>query len=173
MEQILILTGARRVGKTTVCSKAVRLARKQGLACGGLLTLAQHGVRDVVDVKSERQRRLTQSPNATRGVIQGRFCFDADTLHWGNRILARATPCDLLVIDEIGPLELARNQGWTSYSNVLKDGRFALALVVVRSELVTRVGASLQDRDPRVVIVTPSNRNQLPSMVIRQLKREL
>lgn len=173
MAQILILTGARRVGKTTVCSKAIRLAKKQDLTCGGLLTLAQHGVRDVVDVKSERRRRLTQCPDATKGVIQGRFCFDADTLRWGNRVLARATPCDLLVIDEVGPLELARSQGWTSYSNVLKAGRFALALVVVRSELVNRMRASLQGCKPRVVIVTPDNRNQLPATVIRELKCEL
>ncbi|MFW6082910.1 MAG: nucleoside-triphosphatase [Chloroflexota bacterium] len=173
MEQILILTGARRVGKTTVCSKAVRLAKKQDLTCGGLLTLAEHGGRDVVDVKSERQRRLTQCPDATHRIVQGRFCFDPDTLRWGNRVLARATPCDLLVIDEIGPLELARNQGWTSYRYVLKAGRFALALVVVRSELVTRMCVSLQDCKPRVVIVKPDNRNLLPATVIRQLKREL
>ena len=40
------------------------------------------------------------------------YC-DAEVLAWGTRILQQATPCDLLVVDELGPLKFERGEGWT------------------------------------------------------------
>lgn len=173
MGRVLILTGERGVGKTTVCSRVVHLAREHGYTCSGLLTLAQEGLRDVVDVAKRSQRRLTQGYKDVSPIIQGRFRFSARTLSWGNDVLSRATPCDLLVVDELGPLEVERQEGWVVAFDVLATGGFTVALVVVRPELVGQV----RDRLPRcpapdVITVTRENRDRLPLILLKVLTAE-
>ena len=62
--RLVILTGERRVGKSTVCAELTVLAREAGLRCGGILTLANDGERDVVDAQTRERRRLTRPPGA-------------------------------------------------------------------------------------------------------------
>jgi nucleoside-triphosphatase THEP1 len=162
------------VGKTTVCRKAVARAQRKGYRCAGILTLAGDGIRVVVDVSTGRQRHLTQPPDEERAVIQGRFRFDPQTLSWGNAVLSQATPCDVLVIDEIGPLEMERGKGWESALDVLRAGGYALGLPVVRPELIARVCDELADHDaPDVLRVTRETREGLPADLVKMVEREM
>jgi nucleoside-triphosphatase THEP1 len=170
--RIVVLTGERGIGKSTVCRNTVALARDEGYACGGLLTLAHDDVRDALDVSSGDVRRLTQEGPATRAVDQGRFRFDPQVLTWANRALIRATPCDLLVVDEIGPLELERGGGWTNAFHVLQGRDFALALVVVRPELVVQAQSRLPDCATVVIAVARENRDELPGTLMGMLRQE-
>ena len=54
----------------------------------------------------------------------------------GNRVIQSSIPCDLLVIDELGPLEFKLSLGWVSALEVIKTAQFRLALVVIRPELL-------------------------------------
>jgi nucleoside-triphosphatase THEP1 len=171
---IIILTGERGVGKSTVCRTTVALAQARRYTCGGILTLnGANGSRDVLDLRSGSTRRLTLEHNATSGVIQGRFRFDPETLNWGNAALARALPCHLLVVDELGPLEIERGKGWLKACSVLSQTGFALALVVVRPELVTRAQRQLPGDATMIFTVTPDNRDGLPVVLLEILEREL
>jgi nucleoside-triphosphatase THEP1 len=167
-----VLTGERGIGKTNVCRATVAAARREGYACGGILTLADGDLRDVFDVSSGDVRRLTLERDAARAVDQGRFRFDPRALRWGSAALARATPCDLLVVDEIGPLELERGGGWANAFDVLHSQDFALALVVVRPELVARARPRLLGATMRVVSVNRENRDQLPDTLMELLREE-
>ena len=157
------------MGKTTVCRRAVTLAKAAGWTCGGLLTLRAggRGQREVVEVRTGDRRRLT---TFTAGVRQGRYLFDPEALAWGARALTRALPCDLLVVDEMGPLEVERQQGWVAALDLLRAGRFRMALVVVRPELVAEVRRRLAALDPAVVTVTRRNRDQLPAALVEGLE---
>ncbi len=154
---IVLVTGLRGVGKTTLCLRTVTLAKEAHYSCAGLLTLRDDDRRILVDVQTGDRRSLTASGPA--GVPVGRYLFDPDALAWGTAILARSTPCDLLVVDELGPLEMAGG-GWAVGLDVLQGGCFSLALVVVRPELV----AEALERFPDAwsVEVTPENRDGLP-----------
>lgn len=166
MASVILLTGERGIGKSTVCRETVALAQGEGYACGGILTLAHGDVRHVMDVSSGDMRRLTLEAGAAEGVGQGRFRFDPRVLSWGDKALARATPCDLLVIDEIGPLELERGGGWVKALDVLRGGDFALAVVVVRPELVIQAQQQLPQCATVVLAVTRENRHQLPQTLM-------
>ncbi len=158
----VLLTGPREVGKTTLCLRTVTLAKNAGYSCAGLLTQREDDDRRVVvDVRTGDRRPLTAS--GPTGVPVGRYLFDPDALAWGTDILARSTPCDLLVIDELGPLEMGGG-GWAVGMDVLREGRFLLALVVVRPELVTEVLERFPDA--WVVEVTPENRDGLPAWLV-------
>jgi nucleoside-triphosphatase THEP1 len=65
-----------------------------------------------------------------------RWRFHPDALIRGDALLRASQDCDLLVIDEIGPLELIDHGGWTSALDVLKEGRYRQALVVIRPGLL-------------------------------------
>ena len=172
--RIVILTGERGVGKSTVCRETIALAQAKRYTVGGILTLGRPtGARDVLDLRSGYVRRLTVGPDVTPAVIQGRFRFDPETLAWGNDALVRATPCHLLVVDELGPLELEREEGWLGAFDVLHQADFSLALVVVRPELIARAQLRLPASAVTVFIVTTDNRNDLPGLLMEMLGKEL
>lgn len=171
---LIILTGERGVGKTTVCREAVTLAQAKGYACGGIITLTQpDGELDVLDVSSGETRRLTLPPDARPAIVQGRFRFAPDAMGWGNVALTRATPCQLLVVDELGPLELEQERGWTKAFDVLQRGDFALALVAIRPELVVKAQLRLPSGATTVLKVTPEDRDNLPSILLEMLGRAI
>lgn len=173
MTRIIVLTGDRGVGKTTVCSRTATLARGSGYTCGGILTVSRAGdVRDLLDVRSKETRRLTLERGKEPAVIQGRFRFNPETLEWGNSVLARAVPCELLVVDEIGPLEMQRERGLAGALGVLRGTDFALALVVVRPELLLQAQRRLPSSATTVLAVTVENRDRLPTVLLHMLKRE-
>jgi len=154
----VLITGIRGVGKTTLCLRTVALAQEACYSCAGLLTLREDDDhRVVVDVRTGDRRALTAT--GPGGVPVGRYIFDPDTLAWGAEILAHSTPCDLLVVDELGPLEM-EGDGWAVGMDILQAGRFHLGLVVVRPELVTRVLERFPDA--WTLEVTPENRDGLP-----------
>jgi nucleoside-triphosphatase THEP1 len=171
---IVILTGERGVGKSTVCRETIARAEARRYACGGILTLSRpNGARDVLDVRSGSSRRLTLRTGAGAAVVQGRFRFDPEILAWGNDVLARAVPCHLLVVDELGPLEIERGQGWPKAFDVLQEADFALALVVVRPELSAQAQRRLPAGATKVRIVTVENRDELPDVLLGRLEREI
>ncbi len=172
MGRLIVLTGGRGVGKSTVCHRAVALAEEKGYRCGGIVTLARQGVRHVLDVSSGRRRRLTQAPDGGGAVIQGRFRFNPQTLSWGNAVLSRAIPCDLLVVDEVGPLEVERGRGWVRAFEVLRAGEYALALLVVRPELMAQARDRLAGCALESLTVTRENRDRLPVSLVEMVKEQ-
>ncbi|MEA3340369.1 MAG: nucleoside-triphosphatase [Chloroflexota bacterium] len=172
--RIIILSGERGAGKSTVCRKTVALAQAQGYTCGGLITLRCPGDDlDVLDTRAGSTRRLTLGPDDSPAVIQGRFRFNPGTLAWGNNVLARATPCDLLVVDELGPLEIEQGWGWQQALTALRKAEFTLALVVVRPGLVMQVQLKLPESALAVLTVTDQNRDGLPATLLGILEREM
>jgi nucleoside-triphosphatase THEP1 len=171
---VIILTGERGVGKTTVCQKAVAIAQSKDYVCHGILTLSQPGgERDVADVCSGDKKRLTVGPDAEQVVIQGRFRFDPETLAWGNKVLSKAHDCELFVVDELGPLEIERGGGWYKAFYTLQRNDYALAVAVVRPELVIPAQLRLPSGAATVLAVTPADRDDLPFILVEILESEI
>lgn len=142
---IMLLTGDRGSGKTSVCQRWAHQARTAGWDVAGLLSPAvfDRGLKvaiDACDLRSGERRRLAwmrTSVTPAEGLCTPAWCFDPATIVWGNQVLAAATPCDLLIVDELGPLELEHGQGWTAGIAAVNTRRYRQAWVVVRRELLT------------------------------------
>jgi ABC-type cobalamin/Fe3+-siderophores transport system ATPase subunit/nucleoside-triphosphatase THEP1 len=142
--QRLVVTGARGSGKSRWCAAVVAAARARGLSVAGVASPAVlEGGRkvaiDLVDLRRDARRRLAEVRRADEpGTSTQRWRFDEAALAWGNAALreAAATRVDLLVVDELGPLEFVRGVGFTEGVSALDAGRFAVACVVVRPALV-------------------------------------
>ena len=177
MDRIILLTGERGVGKTHVCERVVEEARSRGFSCAGVLSRALFEGQDkvginLVDVASGEERPLASADDVPGEVRWGRYRFVASSVAWGTEALAKASPCDLLVVDEVGPLELERGQGFAMALDVLAKGSFALGLVVIRPALLDRVAGRLQGKRPLVLEVSLGNRDLLPGRIIALLEEE-
>lgn len=66
----------------------------------------------------------------------GCWQLDKSVLAWGNEILAGLKNEQIVVIDEIGPLELEAGDGFREALALLDEKRYRAALVVVRPALL-------------------------------------
>ena len=171
---IVIVTGERNIGKSTLCHKVCSAGQAQGYTCTGIITLrSPTGQLDVLDVRSGEQRQLTTSITTAQSLVQGRFTFDAQTISWGNQILTAAVPCDLLIVDELGPIEFVRGQGWMTAFDVLAHRDYAVALVVIRAELLARAQEKLPFGAKAVVDVTQENRDSLGASLVERIGQHI
>jgi len=136
-----MLTGERGVGKTTFCRALASHARLAGWNVGGLITSAILTVEGKSGILAENIKTgdtrplasLNQDPSFNLQV--GKWYFDPSTISWGNQVICDSVPCELLIIDEFGPLEFHHHQGWWDSVDVIRRNEYRIALVVVRSEL--------------------------------------
>lgn len=143
------LTGPRGAGKTTFCRHLIARARQAGWDVAGVTSPAviEDGERvgfDAEDIRSGERHGLGRAqPQPGFSIRLGRWFISPAALAWANQIFARCCPCDLLIVDEIGPLELVRGEGWTSALSALRAGVYRAAVVVVRPELLEEAHAAL------------------------------
>lgn len=158
---IFILTGPSGSGKTTACRELMALARQRGLDCAGIVCPARFengrktGI-DLLDVRTGERRPLAEVDDRPADLRIGPFRFDTRSMRWGIAVLDAACPCDVLIVDEIGPLELARRQGWINALDVLRSKQFGVAITVVRPRLVEAFRGVVKDVSLRVLTMPPA-----------------
>lgn len=150
-----LLTGSIGIGKTTLCHRLVALLRQQGLEPAGILAPAliddqgrKIGIR-LLRIETEEERVLALVEGDLQGPRTGRYAFDADVMAWGLSGLRRALrgKYDLVLIDEIGPLELLRGEGLAPVLDDLRKLDGSHVLIVVREVLVKMLKERLGRHD--------------------------
>ena len=172
---IFVLTGESGCGKTTLCKRVVASLKARGLDVAGVVTLprlaAQRGEKigmDVEDVRTGERVALAERVAVGKGTANLSWQFDASSVERGAQILREATPCDVLVVDELGPLELIHNEGWIVALDILQAGHYRAALVVVRPSLLEDLRARVK-LQVAVETVTPANREELLKQIVQIL----
>ena len=157
-QRIVIVSGGRGAGKTGFCRVFAKAARSAGLIVVGLVWPAvcvQGGkiAIDLSDLSSAETRRLAERARAhTPGTAGLGWRFDPTVLDWGNQVLRAAVASDLLVIDELGPLEVHGLGGLSAGFAAIGDGRHRQVIVVVRPELI----AAARLRWPEAAVIEPA-----------------
>jgi nucleoside-triphosphatase len=154
---ILVLTGKRGDGKTTFCGTLAEQASVAGWDVAGLLSpgIFKDGVKTGIltqDLRTGEARPLarvaTFATHSTSFTLPlGQWLFDPTVVDWGNEILQSRQPCDLFIIDELGPLEFSRGEGWVNAFDALRQVRYRLGVVVIRPECIdafAKTGFSFQ-----------------------------
>ena len=178
--RIYLITGDINSGKTSFCSNFLRMlpeTAQQRWRIRGILSppLIQRDEKQgilAVDLESGESRRLAVlNTGATGGIQTPRWQFDVDTLHWCNQVLAHAVPCDLLIVDELGPLELQRESGFMEGIHAVDSRNFPIGLVVVRSSLLEIALHHWPDAFP-IQIATPAMAESAAVSLLESLKED-
>lgn len=139
---LILLSGPSGCGKTSWCLQLVQIAEQHKLSAEGLVSPAvfQAGKKTAIDL-----RRLPNGPchrlanrrqEEAKGVLTEDWHFDAGQIGWGERHLASLRNPELLIIDELGPLEFLNGMGWQAAFPLIEQRAYRLAVVVVRPTLL-------------------------------------
>lgn len=173
----VVLTGEVHVGKTTICRAVVDLARQRGYRVRGFLTLPifdRAGQRlgfTLLNLANAEQRELARVERCYGGPTVGPFHFDPAVLQWGYDIVAEAVAegCDLLVMDEVGRLELEQDTGFAPALDLLVGDVVPRGLLVVRSALLDAFRRRVLHLEYVTFEVTIHNREAAPVQVAQWL----
>ena len=197
-KRALILSGERGLGKTSLVLELASLLRASGLSVGGVASPSERGGDGIptevslVDLRSGESRALASRSRELGGPsMPGRrwspesmaeappFSFSRETLAWGAETLRReieAAP-GLLVMDEVGPLELKWGSG---FREVLEELVRAASdpggpreppriLLTVRPSLAAVLAARFPAGTAAVVELTEENRGSLAEKIAKRL----
>lgn len=137
-----ILSGPREIGKTTFLKQLIEQTQDLHIRVAGVISPAvvengQKTAIDLVDLSTGSVKRLANlRQTENQGIYTERWAFSTESLEWGNQLLVASIPCDLLIVDELGPIELERGQGWQNGVLALSSNQFLTAVVVIRPELL-------------------------------------
>jgi nucleoside-triphosphatase THEP1 len=126
-----------------------------------------------VDILTAERRILARTDRDLGGPHVGPYSFDGAAFAWATRVLDQAVgACDLLVVDEVGRLELERGAGLYAIVPWLASGQVGCSLVLVRDSLQVELQARLAALDSGieqlVFRVNENNRQELPRVILEE-----
>jgi len=174
----IFVTGRPGVGKTTLIFKVSNELKARGLNVGGIVTLEVRsgGVRvgfKIVDIQSGAEARLASVSSAV-GPRVGKYLVHVENLNAFavTSILRALEQCDLVVVDEIGPMELKSQKFIDAVRKALASEKPLLASLhyKLKHPLLDYIRSR---RDFEIVELTPLNRDVLPSTIVEKFLKVL
>lgn len=141
-KNIWIITGPRSVGKTRFCTSLVQTARLQGWQVEGVIcppgySGSEKSFIEIENLQTREHATLARVKGEETGSLQTEhWLFDEKVVSWANDFLGSISRCDLLLIDELGPLEFLREKGWQNGLIAVDNADYRIAVIVVRPELI-------------------------------------
>lgn len=146
MEKIIgkvnIISGEREVGKTYFCSKLVEKLKLKGFSAAGIISPGIYhnnkkiGIASVNIKTGDKVKLADYSPGWDNEKPLRMWKINDDAIYWGNKVLSKSIPCDVLIIDELGFLELEENNGWDTSFEIINGNGYKIAFLVIRNDLL-------------------------------------
>jgi nucleoside-triphosphatase THEP1 len=148
IKKIFIVTGDRASGKTSLLTALTGEFQQRQHKIGGILSpvvwMDSNRIGyDVINIQNGKRVPLCRNEPDGTGIKIGEWIFRDDGIQFGQTALDPSSliPCDLVIIDEVGPLELD-NKVWATSIDRLIHSSTCPIILVVREHLIERV----QDR---------------------------
>ncbi len=174
----ILLTGGVGGGKTTVCRKILSRLEQNSVKCGGVLgdNFTQDGVKsgiDALNIKSKKTSPLARlKKNSTvRGFDTQKYRISADGIEFVAKALEDALECDVIFVDEVGPLEMKKQGVINALEKVMEYG--ANKVVVARRKYVSKILKMFPDKGFMVFDVSKKNRDTLPEEITKLIENEV
>jgi len=176
LKRIIFLTGPPGIGKTTVLLKAVEKLRSMGFKVGGMMSreVRERGVRvgfKIVDLSTGREGWLAHVRQPVGPKISKYRVNLSDLESVGVKSVREAVlNADLIVIDEVGPMELFSKPFRDAVKAALESGKPVLGTIHYRARdpLVTMIKSR---EDVEVLKVTAVNRGHLHETITETVSK--
>ena len=177
-KRITLISGGPGVGKTTVIIKTAEILKAQGYKIGGIVTNEKRegDVRvgfEIQDLAAQRRGWLAQV-NQLTGPRIGKYRVNLDDLErvGTNAIKNAIKNADIIIIDEIGPMELFSKTFKESVTQAMDSVKPVIATVHGKNTdpFVSNVKAH---QDSEVYEITTENRDLIHNFIIEKINRIL
>jgi nucleoside-triphosphatase len=167
----LLLTGRPGIGKTTLINESVRRIRETGIKIGGISTreIRSRGIRKgfmIRDIESGREA-IMASTDFKKGPNIGRYRVDISALTevGVTAIHTAIEEAEVIVIDEIGPMELLSPEMSKIILRAIESAKPVLGVIhwKMRERLTHAI---LSNPKTKVVEVRHDNRDSLVSKIV-------
>ncbi|KKH47124.1 NTPase [Methanosarcina sp. 1.H.A.2.2] len=171
----IAVTGRPGIGKSTVVAKtAEKLADQPGFKIGGIQTteIRKEGQREGFSIRNfaTGETGILSSIKGS-GPRVGKYHINLEDLEKiGANALRNALDCNLIVIDEVGPMELKSGTFILAVEAVLESDKPVLA-VLHRSS--SHLLAQRIRKEFEVLTVDEGNRDELPEKISNRFLKEL
>ncbi len=160
-QKIIIITGEQSEGKTSFLEKIIPMLKQSGLGIYGFIAKAyfENGIKCgymLHDIYSGSKTNIIQTEDFPGAIKFRRFFFNTEGIDKGRAILDSEIDFDadnILIIDEIGPLELDGG-GWAESINKLTTLSQYNMIWIVRKKLVEVVIKKWNLTDPIVIDIS-------------------
>ena len=172
-KRLLLLTGSPGVGKTTVLLRVVECLKAKGYSVGGMLSREVRSDKtrvgfEILDLSSDRRGWLAHV-NRKVGPSVGKYRVNLEDLDniGANAIVNAAENFDVVVIDEIGPMELFSEKFKEAVRRAVEGGKLVVGVVhwKARDRLIEEVK---KREDTEVFVVAYENRNKLHETIVEK-----
>ena len=169
----MLITGTPGAGKTTVLSKVIETLKAKGYSVGGMISreVRTCGTRvgfEVLDLGSGRRGWLAHT-DQKQGPRVGRYRVNLEDLdNIGVDAIVKAIEnLDIIVIDEIGPMELYSEKFKMAVKRAAESGKFVISTIhwKARDKLIMEVKAR---EDAEIYMVTYENRGNLHEIIVEK-----
>ena len=176
-ENIIILRGAEKTGKSTFLKHVVETLKRKNIKVGGFISPSvyeneQHLGYDLVDLQSGKRMVLSRIDGNSGMPKVGNYYFSEEGIDFGNNIMDpnNLKNIDVVIIDEVGPWEL-KNQGWAKGLTELARSFEHIMIWVVRESIVDKVIENWSLKNPMIIDTKNDDINLLCDNIILQLKK--
>ena len=174
MNRIFLITGRPGIGKTTALLKTVNELKNKGYIVGGMLSreVRENGRRvgfEIIDLSTGNKGELAHLNQPTGPQVSKYKVNLADLDQIGVKAIRDGLKgAEVVVIDEIGPMELFSSAFKEAIKDVIHSQK--LVLGVIHHSARDRIIDSTKGRnDTEIVEATLENRRGLPRLLIQEI----
>ncbi|MEM2561752.1 MAG: NTPase [Candidatus Bathyarchaeia archaeon] len=177
-KRILLVTGKPGSGKTTAILKVAEALKAEGYRIGGMISreVREEGTRvgfEIIDLNSYN-RGLLAHIGQQIGPRLGKYRVNLNDLNrvGVSAILNAIMECDIIVIDEIGPMELFSEPFREAVLKAVESNKLIIGVIHWRAidKLVDKIKSM---NDAEVFDLTLENRNDIPKVILKKAKNYL
>jgi nucleoside-triphosphatase len=171
LKRLILITGQPSIGKTTILLRTVDALKIKGYKIGGMISreIREGGTRvgfEIVDLETG-QRGWLAHVNQPAGPKISKYrvnLTDLDTIG-ASSILNAVADADVIVVDEIGPMELFSPTFKDAVSRAIESEKPVLGTIHYRARdsLITAIKVR---EDAEILEVTRENREHLHNLII-------
>lgn len=143
-KKVYIISGHSNDEKTNWIMKSVEFLKEKNLSFAGVVAPGvwvddeKTGIDSFLLPNEELVHLAVRKPDFSEGYSR-KWKIDDEVMKKINTHLGNLGDCNYVVIDEIGPLEIIKKQGFTNALKILEEGYYQNVIVALRPSLVERL----------------------------------
>jgi nucleoside-triphosphatase len=176
MKRLFLLTGPPRTGKTTILQKVVEKLSGRDFRIGGMISkeINNKGTRlgfEIYDV-STGQRGILAHVHQPVGPKLGKYRVNLhDLKSIGARGIRDATlKADVVVVDEVGPMELFSEEFKDAMQEVLESQKPLIATIHYRMK-APMIQKLKSREDAHLIEISLENRDRLSTLIVEEVSK--